>query len=43
MISKTVELKFTKKQQLATVGVTSCWHVGNPASRIDKIEAMLKK
>jgi len=43
MIYRQQELKFTKKQQTATIGITSCWHVGNPQCREDKITEMLNR
>jgi len=38
-----VELKFKKNQKFATIGATSCWHIGNPQCREDKIVEMLQR
>jgi len=43
MQTRIVKLNFKKNQKFATVGATSCWHIGNARSRQDKIEAMLRR
>ena len=37
------KLRFTKRQKIATVGVTSCWHVGSPSCREKRIVSMLER
>ena len=43
MITKQVNLNFTKRQTHRTIAATACWHVGNPNCKEENIERLMDK